>query len=224
MTENKITPSSNRLKFRHILKNYVFLSDLSYTLVNFPSRTNEEIKLKREIYWRTRSYMSKGAFFVGISTLVGFTRFCLKSKRNVLKVATGVLYYMWYYHLLILGNHLGIMFSLTNSINSMLTLPENSADRKVVENFASRILKNEKDLAINDVYKELYGVSALKENDAYLENDFFIKNRDKFFKNEANSDKLLSNELDKQDGIILDNFFVRYIITHMRRFWRKNIA
>jgi hypothetical protein len=227
-----------KLGFKHVFSNYMFLSDFSFMVVNQPSYSMAETDLKYRVYTRTKTFAYFGGGF-GCITYFGLcARYFMRSKNFLLKMALGGVYVLTIQNSLTLGTHLGIFLSLKKSMNILLSIDSDSPSSTITQIYAKRILENDESVDMNDVYNTLYNVgkdplTVLENqfimNETYVQNDFFIKNKNKFMlsnnqsKTDRQSHHVFEEEMYQKSPLKYDCFLTRYLYIRWLKLTKKHL-
>ena len=214
-----------RLGWKQVFSNYMFLSDLTYMVINQTSYSMKETDLKYDVYARTKKYANVFGIGTGIGFLGVFLRYCFKSKHYLRKMLIGCAYIYALPHMITLGTHLGILLSLKKTANKLLEIDSGSPSYKILHNYCEKIVKGEQGMNMSRVYLDFYTddsqpFAALENqfimSENYVQNDFFIKNRSKYVidksKPEAQRKKyqVFDDDMYSQESSVLDCFLTRY--------------
>lgn len=231
MEANQSTPETQievpkmKLGWKQVFSNYMFLSDLTYMVINQPSYTMKETDLKYDVYIRTKKYANFAGTASGIGFMGMFLRYCFKSKNYLRKMMVGCLYLYALRHVTTLGTHLGILLSLKKTTNKLLEIDERSPSYKILRKYCEKIENGEGNLNMSSVYLDFYTdesqpFAALENkfimNESYVQNDYFIKNRSKYVinKNQPESERkkhqVFDDDMYNQESSVLDCFLTRY--------------
>ena len=220
-TEKKI-----EMKFSKIFSNFCILSDLTHLFIKADSKTVDESTKKNEEFVKIKKYMKMTGTISLITSLLGLTTFCMKSKMWKTKCFLGLMYFNLSPHFYVLGSHLGILFGLKSTIQNLNTVQSSSLDSRIFKKYIHQLFVENKEFSIEDIYKEKF-----QQDDSYKEimgnnfvvNDYFFKNSDKYLDNkeDKNSFNIIPTENFKVKAPIYDCFLTRYIYTHSRRYIKK---
>jgi hypothetical protein len=224
-TETPLETPAMHMGWKEVFSNYMFLSDLTYMVINQPSYSMRETDLKYEVYMRTKNFANVTGVVSGIGFMGTFMRYCFKSKHYLRKMAVGCLYLYALRHVITLGTHLGILLSLKKTTNKLLEIDERSPSHRIMHKYCEKIQKGEGGLNMSKVYLDFYNgqsqpIAALENEfimkESYVQNDFFIKNRNKYLikKDQPESERkkyqVFDDDMYGQESSVLDCFLTRY--------------